>query len=174
MTTPSLRSALPAGAILFFVLAFATDSEAAWVNRHLLPELLARPPAAQGSQPALDAARVEVCLRSARDLDNLAGSLDQLMIVIQDTTARIDYARSLESRSQLPRPDRTEGELRTQHEGGIAERTELQRLLDRDIKDYRTRLANLTDSTIAYERDCNGSFRRDDLDAARARLKMND
>ncbi len=174
MTTPWLRSARPAGTILVFVLAFATVSQAAWVNRNLLRELLARPPVAPGSQPTLDAARVEVCLRSARDLDSLAGSLDQLMIVIQDTAARVDYARWLEERPQLPLPDRTENQIRAQHEGGTAERAQLQQLLDRDTKDYRARLASLMDGVKAYERDCTGSFRRDHLDAAKARLKMND
>ncbi len=174
MKTPWLRSALPAGKILFFGLAFTTVSEAAWLNRNLLGELLARAPVVPGSQPTLDAARVEACLRSARDLDRLAGSLDQLMIVIQDTASRVDYARSLDDRPQLPRPDRTENQTRAQHEGGIAERAELQRLLDRDTKDYRARLASFRDGIKAYERDCTGSFRRDHLEAAKARLKMND
>ena len=128
MKTPWLRSALPAGKILFFGLAFTTVSEAAWLNRNLLGELLARAPVAPGSQPTLDAARVEACLRSARDLDGLAGALDQLMIVIQDTAARIEYSRHLEDRPQLPRPDRTENQTRAQHEGGIAERAELQQI----------------------------------------------
>ena len=174
MTKPWLRSALPAGAIVFLVLAFATVANAAWVNRHLLREFLARPPVAPGSQPTLDAARVEACLRSARDLDGLAGSLDQLMIVIQDTAARVEYLRNLGERPQLPDPDRTEEQMRAQHEGGIVQRAALQRLLDRDTEDYRARLASFGDGIKAYERDCSGSFRSDDLDAAKARLKMND
>jgi hypothetical protein len=174
MTTPWLRSVLTAGTTLFFVLAFATGSEAAWVNRHLLREFLARPTVVPGGQPTLDAARVEACLRSARDLDGLAGSLDQLMIVIQDTTSRIEYAQHVEGRPQLPLPDRTEKQMRAKHEGGVAERAQLEALLDRDTKDYRARLASFRDGIKAYERDCTGSFRRDHLDAAKARLKMND
>ena len=174
MKTPWLRSALPAGTILFFVLAFAAVSDAAWVNRHLLLELLARPPVAPGSQPTLDAARVEACLRSARDLDGLGGALDQLMIVIQDTAARIEYSRHLEGRPQLPRPDSTEKQMYAQYHGGLAERAELQQLLDRDTEDYRARLAGFGDGIKAYERDCTGSFRRDDLEAAKGGSRWND
>jgi hypothetical protein len=174
MTTPRLRSALPAGTILYFVLACATVTDAAWVNRNLLRELLARPPVAYGSQPTLDAARVEACLRSARELDGMAGSLDQLMIVIQDTAARVEYFRNLGDRPQLPDPHRTEEQMRAQHEGGIAERAQLQILLDRDTTVYRAQFASFNDGFKAYERDCSGSFRSDDLEAAKARLKMND
>ncbi len=172
MTTSRLRSAAPAGVALLATLAFGACADAAWVNRNLLRELLARPPAVPGSQPALDAARLEACLRSARDLDRLAVSLDQQMIVIQDTTSRVAYSRNLEDRPQLPRPDRTEDQMRAQFEHSITERAEMQKTLDRDTKAYRTQLARFNDGLTAYERDCAGSFRKDDLDAAKARLKM--
>ena len=137
-------------------------------------EFLARPPVAPGSQPTLDAARVEACLRSARDLDGLAGALDQLMIVIRDTAARVEVFAQSRRTSAVADPDRTEEQMRAQHEGGIVQRAALQRLLDRDTEDYRARLASFGDGIKAYERDCSGSFRSDDLDAAKARLKMND
>jgi len=171
MTTSRLRSAAPAGVALLATLAFAAPA-GAWVNRNLLRELLARPPAAPDSQPALDAERLEACLRKARDLDRLANSLDQWMIVIQDTISRVAYARGLENQPQLPRPDRTEKQMRAEFEHTMAEVAEMQKTLDRDTKAYRVQLAVFNDGLKAYERDCAGSFRKDDLDAAKARLKI--
>ncbi len=158
--------------MLFFAVACATVTEAAWVNRNLLQEFLARPPVAPGSQPTLDASRIEACLRSARDLDRLGGLLDQQTIVIQDTTSRVAYSRSLGDRPQLPRPDRSEKQMRAQYDEGIAELAELQKLLDRDTKVYRAQVARFRDGIKAYERDCTGSFRKDHLDAAKARLNI--
>jgi len=158
--------------MLFFALACATVTDAAWVNRNLLHEFLARPPVAPVGQPTLDAARIEACLHSAQDLDRLGGLLDQQTIVIQDTASRVAYSRSLEDRPQLPRPDRSEKQMRAQYDEGTAELAELQKLLDRDTKVYRVQFARFSDGIKAYERDCTGSFRKDDLDAARARLNM--
>ncbi len=172
MATPWLRLALPAGTVPLFVLALASAADAAWVNRHLLRELLARPPVAAGSQPTLGAAQLQACLRRARDLDRLAVSLDQLMIVIEDTTSRVAYSRNLENRPQLPRPDITENQMRAQNEHSIAERAELQKLLDRDTEAYRAQLTSFSDGVNAYERDCTGSYRKDELEAAKAQLKM--
>jgi hypothetical protein len=160
----------PAGVALVAMLSSAAPADA-WVNRNLLRELLARPPAAPGSQPTLDAARLTACLRRARDLDRLAGSLDQQMIVIQDTTSRVAYARSIENRPQLPRPDRTEKQMRADYEHEIAERAEMQKTLDRDTRAYDVQLARFNDGLGTYKRDCAGNFRKDDLDTAKAQLK---
>jgi hypothetical protein len=173
MTAFRLRSAVPAGAALFLAtLTFAAPAHAAWVNRNLLRELLGRAPAAPGSQPALDATRLEACLRGARDLDRLGVSLDQQMIVIQDTRSRIAYSRSLEDRPQLPRPDQTEEQMRAEAKHSVAERAEMEKTLDRDSGTYQGQLAKFNDGLKSYKRDCTGSFRKEDLDAAKARLKL--
>lgn len=170
METRLHRSAL-ASIVLLAQVATAPAADAAWVNRHLLHALLARAPAAAEGQPALDAKRLEDCVRTARDLDRMAVSLDNQMIVIQDTTSWIAYSHTLDG-PQLPRPDRTEKELSADFEHRIAERAVMQQRLERDTDAYRRQLATYDSGVERFERDCGGTFRSQDLDTVKTRLGL--
>jgi hypothetical protein len=152
-------------------LAAVPAAEAAWVNRNLLRTLLSRAPAAPDRQSVLDAGHLETCIRAARELDRIAVSLDNQMIVIQDTTSRVAFSRSLDG-PQLPRPGHTEKELRAEYDRRSIERAAMQQTLDRDTDAYRRQLATYDSGVKNFERDCAGSFRKEDLDAVKLRLKM--
>jgi hypothetical protein len=145
-------------------------ADAAWINRHLLHELTSRPTVADDVAPALDAARLAACLRTARDLDRIAVSLDNQMIVIQDTTSRVDYMQYLD-RPHLPRLDLTDKQASDERERQLAKRADMQHLLDRDRNAYQKQLATYQDGVKAFERDCAGNFRKPDIEAATARLR---
>jgi hypothetical protein len=93
------------------------------------------------------------------------------MIVIQDTTSRVAFSRSLDG-PQLPRPGHTEKELRAEYDRRSIERAAMQQTLDRDTDAYRRQLAAYDSGVKNFERDCAGSFRKEDLDAVKLRLKM--
>jgi hypothetical protein len=166
-----LHRSAPAWIALLAQVAIVAPADAAWVNRNLLHGLLSRAPAAADAEPALDAKRLEDCIRAARDLDRMAVSLDNQMIVIQDTTSWIAYSHTLDG-PQLPRPDRTEKELSAEFEHRLAERAVMQKRLERDTDAYRRQLATYNSGVERFERDCNGTFRSQDLDAVKARLGL--
>lgn len=170
MRTPCCRRT--AAACLALLAQLVTlPADAAWVSRNLLHALVTRAPAAPGSEPALDASRLESCIKTARDLDRLGVSLDNQMIVIQDTTSRVAYSRSLDG-PQLPRPGQTEKEMRNEYDQRMIERAAMQKTLDRDTDAYRRQLASYERGVANFEHDCSGSFRKEDLDAVKTRLKM--
>jgi hypothetical protein len=171
MTNPSSTIAAAGSVALLVQAAVLPSADAAWVSRNLLHSLLARTPVAPDAKPALDAAQLENCVRSARDLDRLASSLDNQMIVIQDTTSRVTFSRTLDG-PQLPRPGHTEKEMRAEFDQRIAERAAMEKTLDRDTDAYRRQLAAYTSGVDKFERECAGTFRKEDLDAVKTRLKM--
>jgi hypothetical protein len=169
--TSWLRASAQAAVTPLAILATMAAVQAAWVSRGLLKELMSRPPVAANARPALDTARLESCVHTARNLDRTGLSLDNQLIVIQDTSARIDYLRRSLEGPQLPRPGLTEKESRIAFERHVAARDEMQGLLDRDMKAYRSQLAVYDHDVKAFERDCAGSFRKDDLETVRAGLR---
>jgi hypothetical protein len=168
MTSPSSTIAAAASVALLVQAALLPPADAAWVSRNLLRSLLARTP---DTKPTLDATQLENCIRSARDLDRVASSLDNQMIVIQDTTSRVTFSRTLDG-PQLPRPGHSEKELRAEFDHRVAERAAMEKTLDRDTDAYRRQLATYNSGVDKFERDCAGTFRKEDLDAVKTRLKM--
>jgi hypothetical protein len=171
MTTLWPRPATSAGAALIAVLAIAPTADAAWVSQNLLRGLLARAPIAADRQPTLDATQLESCIRTARELDRSATSLDNQMIVIQDTTSRVAFSHRLDG-PQLPKPGYTEKEMRAEFDQRMAELAAMQQTLDRDSDAYRRQLTAYNSGLANFEHDCAGTFRKQDLDAVKARLKM--
>jgi hypothetical protein len=167
----AFRRSAAAWLLLLAQLTTVPAADAAWVSRNLLRGLLARAPAAPDGQAALDATQLENCIHKARELDRLASSLDNQMIVIQDTASRIAFSRTLDG-PQLPRPGYTEKEMRAEFDQRIAERAAMQQTLDRDTDAYRRQLAVYTSGVSNFERDCAGTFRKQELDAVKARLEM--
>jgi hypothetical protein len=171
MTNPASTIAAAGSMALLVQAAALPTADAAWVSRNLLHVLLARAPAAPGTRPTLDAMQFENCIRTARELDRAASSLDNQMIVIQDTTSRITFSRTLDG-PQLPRPGLTEKGMEAEFDQRIIERAAMQQTLDRDTEAYRSQLAAYDRGVRNFDRDCAGTFRKEDLDAVKTQLKM--
>jgi hypothetical protein len=152
-----------------FVLAFgAVDANAA---RTVLKDFMARPPA-KTDEPVMSALALEACVRRAQELDR-AGTAIDLEIAAIDREAAEALLLQKQLNTELPMISAYDETALDEFQRRVVRHQELTKKFQMEFPRYQ-------DKQRAYDADvdefehviCAGRFRRNDLDAVRAKIDL--